>query len=156
MGSWGYRHFDSDAAHDWMSLAVEMPLSLVIRSELSAFLRQKKVNRKLVKLPGAKTFKGYPGGHDEAIAAAALLDALSKYEDGADSCICLSFMAEERGLYSLAMRVVRECLADEFWISKWELEEQKRNQLGRLVVSLKRKARRERRNVRAFGKRRRK
>lgn len=155
MGAWGYRHFDSDAAQDWMASEIEHPLSLVIASELRAFLKQKKILRRLVKLPGARAFKGYPGGHDEAIAAAALLDSLSQYDTGADACICLSFVAEERGLYSLAMKVVRECLADEFWISKWELETQKRHQLGKLIVSLKRKARRERGRMGAFGKRKR-
>jgi hypothetical protein len=158
MGAWGYRHFDSDDALDWIGANVEHPLALVIKGELQAFLKQKKVRQKRNKPshPGGRLLppKGYPGGHAEAVAAAALLDALSQYDTGKEAWICLAPIAEEAGLYSLAVRVVRECLSDEFWLSEWELEAEKRRQLGNLVVSLKRKAQRERGRFRAFRRRR--
>jgi hypothetical protein len=156
MGAWGYRHFDSDDALDWIGANVEHPLALVIKGELQAFLKQKKVLRKRAKSAGKYEIraKGYRGGHQQAIAAAALLDALAQYDAGKEAWICLAPIAEEIGLYSLAVRVVRECLSDEFWLSEWELETEKRRQLGNLVVSLKRKAQRERGRFRAFRRRR--
>lgn len=153
-GAWGYRHFDSDAALNWLGANVEYPVSLIIRNELKDFLKQKKIKRRLVTLPGAKTFKGYRGGHEEAIAAAALLDVLSPYDTGKEAWICLSPIAEDDGLYSLAIKAVRECLSDEVWLSSFELEAEKRRQLGNLIVSLKRKARRERGRSMAFRRRR--
>jgi len=162
MGAWGYRHFDNDSALDWMGTFIELPIALVIRGTLHDFLQQKRIRLKIsrVKRPKdadyaiAKTKPaiGRKWGHDDVVAASALLDGLTPYDTGREVKICLRAEAEHGQLYSLAVEALREAIKDP-WVEGWELVSEKRNQLANLIISLKRKARSER-GSRSFGKRR--
>jgi uncharacterized protein DUF4259 len=163
--AWGYRAFDNDSALDWLGAFIEQPIALVIEGTLKDFLRHKRVplkfgrpkrtGKKIGVVATGKVEKriGRRGGHDDVVAAAALLDALTPYDPQRDVKICLRSEAEHERLYSLAIEALREASKDP-WIEEWELANEKRNQLANLIVSLKRKARNERGRNRSFGKRR--
>jgi len=155
MGAWGYRHFDNDAALDWLGCFIETPIALVIRGTFNDFLKQRRVEFKVGRFVKAKQKPavGRKEGHDDVVAAAALLDGLTPYNTDRDVKICLRPNAEEDGLYTLAVRALREAIKDP-WINRWELTTEKRNQVANLIVSLKRKARNERGRDKVSGKRR--
>lgn len=161
MGAWGYRHFDTDDALDWLGEFVELPIALVIRGTLREFLKRKRTVKQafcrtasLKDAPKPHKIRkaGRRGGHNDVVAAAALLDDLTSYDTSSTARICLRGEAEESGLYSLAAEAVREAL-DDPWIEEWELESEKRKQLASLITSLKRKARNERGRSRISGRR---
>jgi len=105
MGAWGYRHFDNDSALDWMGTFIELPIALVIRGTLYDFLKQKRIPTKaavkrtrtkdavsVACKPKSALSRRY--GHDDVVAAAALLDGLTPYDPGREVKICLRAEAE--------------------------------------------------------------
>jgi hypothetical protein len=128
MNAWGYRPFDNDDASEWVLRRLEVPLAREIAKALRRVLEKK-----------CRTPKFY----NEAIAAAALLDALSPYDCGREAWICLRFIAEDEGLYSLAFRVLKLIANDARWLATWEIQSQKRKEIAVLIATLKRKARQE-------------
>ncbi len=225
MGAWGVGPFASDGALDWLGSSIEDPIIEKIRETLEHFLHRKmqeqsvlmrddharvmflrkKRRSKRLKIEPSREVKmvGRGRGHDEAEAAAALLDELTPYGTrwklfnyvkwaakqkklpkrrkrgsfvhlnlGMEECgtkadiwkhgrspgvlpdgcrlildrsdskarLSLNYTSEHTKLYSLAVRVVREIMEDDAYLSSWDNGSEKRAALRTLVNSLDRKA----------------
>lgn len=166
MGAWGYGPFCNDEALDWVD-GISREIARTIRRTLLGFLKQKHRRQRRFKVrPGTRVLPplGYPGGHHEAIGAAALLDELTPYRkadkparSGAfrkgailsgkveGTTLSLHWEAESLHLYSLAVRAIEAILKNDLgWIDQWDAPGSIRTMLVGLCQQLAQKIPRER------------
>ena len=122
MGTWGYQPIENDAASEWLANEVEGPLLATIKQTLQGYLDQ-------TEMDDVKT-------HEAETAAALLVDvtcdhARMKYID-----LNSGWLAKQEDLWSLAVKVVKNIMQDDRWISNHNELQRKIAVLEGLLVDL--------------------